>query len=135
MTFEQRLALAADLGRAEQQVLGRDVLVAQPARLLLGSLDDPLGARVEAQRATLDPGPPGEDPGELGAEGGQVDTEPAEGLGGDAVIWLDERRQEVFGVEDRTIERLGQLLGGEDRLLGLLGESIELHGCSRVRVG
>ena len=46
--LEERLALAADLGDAEQEVLGRDVLVAEAARLLLGALDDPPGARVEA---------------------------------------------------------------------------------------
>ena len=115
---------------AEEQVLGGDVLVAEPAGLLLGPLDHPLGARVEAQRAALDPGPPGEDRGELAAERGQVDAEPAERLGGDAVVGLDERGEEVLGVEDRALERLGELLGGEDGLLGLLGEAIELHGWS-----
>ena len=38
--------------------------------------------------------------GELVAERRQVDAEPAERLGGDAVIGLDERREEVLGVED-----------------------------------
>ena len=89
--LEQGLALAADLGDAEQQVLGRDVLVAEPARLGLGALDDALGARVERQRAALDPGAPGEDRRELAAERGQVDAEAAERLGRDAVVGLDER--------------------------------------------
>jgi hypothetical protein len=56
VSLEQLLALAADLGDAEQQVLGRGVLVAEPARLFLGAVDDPLRARVEGQRAALDPG-------------------------------------------------------------------------------
>ena len=42
--------------------------------------------------------------GELAAEGGQVDAEPAEGLGGDAVVRLDERGEEVLGVEDRLLQ-------------------------------
>ena len=62
---------------------------------------------------------------------GQVDAEPAKGLGGDAVVRLDERGQDVLGVEDRAVEALGGGLGGDDGLLGLLGESVELHGGSR----
>ena len=65
--------------------------------------------------------------GELAAERGQVDAEPAERLGGDPVVGLDEGGQEVLGVEDRAVEPLGGGLGGDDRLLGLLGESVELH--------
>ena len=73
-------------------------------------------------------GAPGEDRRELAAEGGQVDAEPAEGLGRDAVVRLDERGQDVLGVEDRAVESLGGRLGGDDGLLGLLGEAFELHG-------
>ena len=127
VALEQRLALAADLGDAEQQVLGRDVLVAEAPGLGLGALDDAPGARVERQRAALDPGASGEDRGQLAAERGQVDAEPAERLGRDAVIRLDERGQDVLGVEDRAVEPLGGGLGGDDRLLGLLGEAVELH--------
>ena len=58
---------------------------------------------------------------------GQVDAEAAERLGGDAVVGLDERGQDVLGVEDRAVEALGECLGLEDGLLGLLGESVELH--------
>ena len=129
--LEQLLALAADLGDAEQQVLGGRVLVAEPAGFLLGALDQALGPRVQRQRAAFDAGAPGQDRGELAAEGGQVDAEPAERLGGHAVIGLDERGQDVLGIEERAVQPLGELLGGDDGLLGLLGESIELHGRSR----
>ena len=67
---------------------------------------------------------------------GQVDAEAAERLGGHAVIGLDERGQDVLGVEHGALEPLRELLGGDDGLLGLLGESVELHGrvsLSRVR--
>ena len=107
MALEQRLALAADLGDAEQQVLGRDVLVTEPPGLGLGRLDDPPGARSSDQRAALDPGAPGEDRRELAAEPGQVDAEAPERLGGDAVVRLDERGEDVLGVEDRALEPLG----------------------------
>ena len=90
VALEQRLGLATGLGHAEEQVLGRDELVAQPAGLGLGPLDDGLGARIERQRATLDPGALGEDRRDLAAERGQVDAEPAQRLGRDAVIGLDE---------------------------------------------
>ena len=125
--LEQLLGLAAGLGDTEQQVLGRGVLVAEPPCLGLGTLDDALGAGIERQRAALDPGTLGEDRGELAAERGQVDAQPAQRLGGDAVVRLDERAEEVLGVEDRAVQPLGGLLGGDDGLLGLLGEAIELH--------
>ena len=128
VALEEGLALAADLGDGQQQVLGRDVLVAEAAGLVLGTLDDAPGARIHRQRAALDPGAPGEDRRQLAAEPGQVDAEPAERLGRDAVVGLDERGQDVLGVEDRAVEALGGGLGREDGLLGLLGESVELHG-------
>ena len=127
MALEQRLALAADLGDREEEVLGRDVLVTEALRLAFGAFDDAPGARIHRQRAALDPGPPGEDGRELAAEAGQVHAEAAQGLGRDAVVRLDERGQDVLGVEDRALEPLGGGLGGDDGLLGLLGESFELH--------
>ena len=54
---------------------------------------------------------------------GQVHAEAPERLGGHAVVRLDERGQEVLGVEHGALEPLGELLGGDDGLLGLLGES------------
>ena len=121
------LALAADLGHAEQQVLGRDVLVAEATRLLLArsmtrfargsSVSEP--PWIRARRARI--------AGQLAAERRQVDAEPAERLGRDAVVRLEERGEEVLGVEDRALEPLGELLGGDDGLLGLLGEAVELH--------
>jgi hypothetical protein len=127
VTLEEGLALAPDLGDREQEVLGRDVLVAEATRLGLGRFDDPPCPGVHRQRAALDARTPGEDRRELATEAGQVDAEPAERLRGDAVVGFDERGQDVLGIEDRTVEPLGERLGLEDRLLGLLGESVELH--------
>ena len=90
---------------AEEQVLGRDVLVAEAAGLFLRPLDDALGARVEGQRAALDPGALGKDRRELAAERGQVDAEAAKRLGRHAVVRLDERAEQVLGVEDGLCSR------------------------------
>src|SRR4029079_18365068 len=90
VALEQLLALAPGLGRAQQQVLGRRVLVAEAPGLLLRPLDDPLGARVEAERSALDVGASREQRRELAAEAGEVDAEAPERLGGDAVVRLDQ---------------------------------------------
>ena len=127
MALEQLLGLAAGLGDREQEMLGRDVFVAETLGLGLGQLDHAPGARVHRHRAARDPRAPGQDRRELAAEAGQVDAEPAERLGRDAVVRLDERGQDVLGIEDRAVESLGGRLGGDDGLLGLLGEAFELH--------
>ena len=41
----------------------------------------------------------------------------------------------MLGVEDRAVEALGGRLGGDDGLLGLLGEAIELHRSVSLAVG
>src|SRR6185369_2230756 len=123
----QALALATELGDREEEVLRRDILIAEALGLGLCQLDGPAGTWIEGQRAALDPCPAGEDGRQLATECGQIDTEPAKGLGRDPVVRLDERGQDVFGVEDRAVEPLGYRLGGDDGLLGLLGEAIELH--------
>ena len=69
---------------------------------------------------------------------GEVDAEAPERLRGDAVIGLHEGGEQVLRVEHGALHPLGELLGGDDGLLGLLGESVELHGvglCACVGVG
>ena len=127
VALEQGLGLATDLGRADEQVLGRDVVVAEATGLVLGPIDDALGAWIQAQRTAGDAGPASERGGQLAAERGQVHAEPSERLGRDAVIGLDEGVEQVFGIQDRTLESLGGGLRGHDGFLGLLGESVELH--------
>ena len=60
---------------------------------------------------------------------GQVDAEPAERLGGDAVVGLDERVEQVLGVEDGADSHASSAArwAASDRLLGLLGVAVELH--------
>src|SRR5207248_6763032 len=61
MPLEQLAAFAAGLEDAEQEMLGRDVFVAEPSRFLLGELEDALRPRIEGERAALDPGAAAED--------------------------------------------------------------------------
>jgi len=49
----------------------------------------------------------------------------------DAIVRLNERGKDMFGVKRRALEVLGETLRAEDRLLRLLGEAIELHGSGR----
>ena len=135
MAVEQRLALATELGDGEQEVLRRDVVVAETAGLGLGQFDGAAGARIERQRAALDPCAAGQDGCQLAAERGQVDTEPAQGLGRDAVIGLEQSREDVLGIEHGAVEALGRRLGGDDGLLGLLREAVELHLWFSLDVG
>ena len=127
VALQQGLGVAAHLGRADEQVLGRDVVVAEASGLVLGALDDALRARVQGERAAVDPGATGEDGGEFAAERRQVHAEPTKRLSRDPVIGRDERIEQVLGVQDRAVQSLGGGLGGDDGLLGLLGESVELH--------
>jgi len=125
--LEQPLRVATHLGHADQEVLGAGVLVAHPPRLVLGAVDDALRARVQAQLAALDAGAPRQDRGDLAPERGEIHAQAPERLGGDAVVRTDERREQVLRVQDGALHPLGELLGGDDGLLGLLGESVELH--------
>ena len=51
--LEQPLRIPAGLRRRQEQVLGGDVLVAEPPGLVLGPLDERTHARVEAELAAL----------------------------------------------------------------------------------
>ena len=135
VALEERLALAADVGDAEEQVLRADVLIAEALGFRLGTLDGLARPRIDAQRSALDPGPACQGGRDVAAEGGKVDAEAAQGLGRDPIVGFDEGAQQMLRVEDRAVEAAGRLLGGDDGLLGLLGESIELHVRSRWFVG
>src|SRR6185369_5612797 len=89
VALEQALALATELGDREEEVLRRDILIAEALGLGLCQLDGPAGTWIEGQRAALDPCPAGEDGRQLATECGQIDTAPAKGLGRDPVVRLD----------------------------------------------
>ena len=125
--FEQLLSLAASLGDGQEKVLGGDVLVLEPPGFVTCMLDGVAEPRIGGERTALDPGPFAENGRQLAAEGGHVDADPAQGLRRDAVVGLDERGEEVLGIEHGALEFLGEALGRDDGLLSFLGETIEIH--------
>ena len=128
----QGVAGAAGVGgEREQQVLGRDVLVAELPHLALGGADDldklartagrlaaraQLGKRVERRT-------------ELLAHGAGLDPELAQHGGDDTLLLLEQDREQVLGGRLRVTPLIGQLLGGLQRLLGFDRESVWLHSC------
>ncbi len=128
VSTEHLLIGAAEIGGEAQALLERH---GAGKEAILGAFDHPLGPRVQADLAALDPGPLSEQAGQLVPEAGQVDAQPAEGLGRHAVIGFDQGGQDVLRIENRAVQRGRRVLGGDDGLLGLLGKSIKLHGAAR----
>ena len=127
VALQERLALPAGVDHAQEQVLRGDELVGQPARLVGCPLQHAARARVEGQLPAGDLRATGEERGKLAAERAEVHPDPAERLRGNALIVLDEGGEDVLRVEDRALEPLGQRLGTGDRLLRLLGETVQVH--------
>ena len=108
-------------------MLGGDVLVLEPGGLVLGALDHARHALVEREAAAADLGTPREGGAQVQGHPIRVGAEPAQRQDGGAVGVLEQRGEQVLGVEHGAL-RLGcQALGGDDRLLRLLGVSVELH--------
>ena len=106
-------------GEREQQVLGRDELVAHPARLLVGVLEEPDQILAERRRARVSA-----DRG-LGVQ--RLVGAPAHALGvgprpaqhghDDAAVLLEQRKQQVLRRDLRIAARASEALRGRERLL------------------
>ena len=96
---------------AEEQVLGADVVVAQPARFVDGELDDFLGARRQADFAQHGAVAAADDELDGRADLVELDAEVGEHLRGDAVAFADEAQQEVFRADVVVVEALRFFLG------------------------
>ena len=83
--FQESLRLATGLRGRQQQVLGGDVLVAEPSCLVLGALDERASARVQRELPALDPGAARECRSQLHLQAGGVGAELAQGHGRDAL--------------------------------------------------
>ena len=116
------LALADE---AEQQVLGADVVVAEAAGLVDRELDDPLGARRQADfaddRAVAAP----DDELDRGPDLGQLDVHVLEDPRGDALALADEAEQQVLGPDVVVVEALGLVLGERQDLARSVRELVE----------
>src|SRR3954452_17702918 len=123
---------ALGAGEREQDVLGRDVLVAQLAGLALGGAQDvhELAAGGRLLGAGGDGGELVERRVELAADGVGLGAQLAQDGPDDALGLLEQREQEVLGL------RLGVVAAGRDRdrglqrLLGLDREAVGLHAGS-----
>ena len=127
-SLEEGLRIAAGLGDAEEQVLGRDVLVAEPAGLGLGALERrPWRAgRARASRPGSGRAAPARPRARRGTRAGRR-------RGGAASRPGSPSSGSTRALSRCSASRIGLCsrwavcLGGDDGLLGLLGESIELH--------
>ncbi len=112
----------------QQKVLGADVLVSQTLRLCLREVGDGLEPGRQAGlraaeclrnlREKLAHGP-----GDLGRVGRHL----AQDFRDDALGLLDERGEQVFGLQLRMAHLLGQPLGGHDRFLCFFRVLVDVH--------
>ena len=111
--------------QAEQQVLGADVVVAQPARLVDGQLDDALGARGQPDLADDRPIATADDELDRGADLGQLDIHVLEHARGDALALADEPEQQVLRADVVVVEPLRFVLRQRQDLARAVRELVE----------
>ena len=115
-------------GNRDEEMLGADVLVLEPLGFRLGRVGD----RAEARRQRrLRPALRARQLRQLlpdrRGERRRVGVHLARDLRHDAVALLDEREEEVLGHELGMSVAIGELLGAEDRLLGLFRVFVDVH--------
>ncbi len=117
--------LARDDVEREQQVLGRDVLVLELPRLVEGLVEHARerGARGRLLRRALDRRLRGELRLGLGAQRGRIRHELRHQL------LVEQREQQVLGVELGVARPARKLLRGRDGLLALDRQLVEVHQC------
>ena len=128
----QRVAGAARVGaEREQQVLGRDVVVGEPARLAVGGVEhrgELGGDRRRLGGGALErPAAPRATPSSAAADRARVGAELAQQRERDAVGVGEQRREHVRRRDLRVAGALGEADGLGERLLGADCEAIGLH--------
>ena len=116
------LALADE---AEQQVLGADVVVVEPARLVDRQLDDLLGARRQADVAGDGAIAAADDELDRAADLVELDAQVAEHLRRDAFALADQAEQQVLGADVVVVEALRLFLRKLQDFARPLGEFVE----------
>ena len=110
--------------KAEQEVLGADVVVIELPRLLDGVFDDFFGPRRLGQLPHGDHVGPGlDDFFDFQADFAQVNVEIFQDIGGNAGSLLDQAEQNMFGPDVFMVEALRLLVGELHHLAGPVGES------------
>ena len=125
------LALAHE---AEQQVLGADVVVAQPARLVDRQLDHPFRARGQPDLADDRPVAAPDDELDGGADLGQLDVHVLEHARRDALALPDEPEQQVLGADVVVVEPLRLVLRKRQHLARAVRELVEAIHPVRARL-
>ena len=116
------LALADE---AQQQVLRADVVVAQPAGLVDGQLDDPLGARGQPDLADDRTVAAADDELDGGAHLGQLDVHVLEHARGDALALADQAQEQVLRADVVVVEALRLVLRERQDLASAIRELVE----------
>src|SRR5439155_17741573 len=116
------LALAHE---AKEQVLGTDVVVAEPSRLVDRQLDDPLRSRRKAYLAHDRAIAPADDELDRGAHLGELNVHVLEDACRDTLALADEPEQQVLGTDVVVVEALGLILSEGENLSRSVGELVE----------
>ena len=111
--------------QAQQQVLGADVVVAQPAGLVDGQLDDALGARGQADLADDRAIAAADDELDRGPDLGELDVHVLEHARSDALALADEAEQQVLGADVVVVEPLRLVLRKRQDLARAVRELVE----------
>ena len=127
------LALADE---AEEQVLRADVVVAEAARLVDRELDDPLGARRQADLADDRAIAATDDELDRRPHLGQLDVHVLEDARGDALALADEAEEQVLRADVVVVEPLRLVLSERQDLARAVRELVEaVHRVERLFVG
>ena len=124
------LALADE---AEEQVLRADVVVAEAAGLVDGQLDDPLGARGQADLADDRAITATDDELDRGPDLGQLDVHVLEDARGDTLALADEAEEQVLRADVVVVEPLRLVLSQGQDLARAIRELVEaIHRVERL---
>ena len=119
--------------QAQEQVLGADVVVAQPAGLVDGQLDDALGARRQPDLAHDRPIAPADDELDGRPDLGQLDVHVLEHARGDTLSLANEAEEQVLGSDVVVVEPLRLVLSERQDLASAVRELVEtIHQRERL---
>jgi hypothetical protein len=118
------------LAHGEQDVLGRDVLVAECAAFRVGALEHTERARAQLRVAhgrTADARELAQRLVDATPHLGHIDTDALDDAGDDALALVEQRAQEVLG-SDLGVSRVArECLRGRKGFLGLTGEAVRIY--------